>query len=132
MNKNIVLIFSSFVILLCISLYQSLKSDDIEGFSSKLAIKDLPPRLRSNLDQELENWWGFIPESPTLTGNSQTKTYADIYGYYDPNFNYTDYWNYSYPLLVYPRRGFVDYRTYGHPLYSFGSKSLTSRGAGIN
>lgn len=122
------------ILALCLYFFCVFTSSDyrLEGFSSKLAIKDLPPRLKWMMTQELDNKWGFVPVSPTLTGNSQTKTYADIYAYYDPNFNYTDYWNYSYPLLVYPRRGFTDYRSFGHPLYSFGSKSLTSLGAGIN
>lgn len=120
-------------IYLCWSITQSKEPSLFsEGFSSKLAIKDLPPRVKSALNQEIENRWGFIPDSPTLTGNSQTKTYSDIYGYWDPNYNYTDYWNYGYPLLVYPRRGFTNYWTFGHPLYSFGSKSLATLGVGLS
>ena len=133
MSEYILLVLSCLLILYIIyyiGVHTSLLGSH-EGFTSILAIKDLPPRLKPSLLQELENKWGFIPTSPTLTGSSQTKTYEDIYGYWDPNYNYSDYWNYGYPLLVYPRRGYPDYRPFGHSLYSWGSRSLSTLATGI-
>ena len=75
-------------------------------------------KYQNYLNSLTDNTWGFVPDSKTLTGSSQVSTYVDPYVYWDPHYNYTDYWNYSYPITVYPRKAAVDYGSFGHSLYS--------------
>lgn len=92
------------VLLLILFILLLIGPQQIEGFNGT--------RMLSGLKQLETNQWGI---KPSWSGGSAFQTYNDIGG---SDYNYSNYWKYTYPSLVYPKEvNIVQYRPFGHSDY---------------